>query len=1000
MNMKNINNKVKVITLFLLILSHLSYSQRKNIDKELILKTCGNQAVFNIDIRYGYQIGAPRLSKDLLNSMSNGVLKSNLNEGNTFIFQNELDYFWKNQGITFYSKVNKIKLNYKGNNLERDDWGFLNVFIDKIIADVYVGTKKINTVEIKARANLNTYMIGSESIGSGKIDLSKWLKTDNAETVNKFVQQGIELRNLQFILKCTNEEISVCNYLKKITEKKTDVQDQKFSNKINTIEKVETRDDLVTSNDRASNNQLEETTSISTEQDSKKNTSSQNIYNTQQANSYKAKKQQRYDQDWLNNELRKQKEIEQNSQYVTSQIENSVNTIFANIYREQQFNQKVKSLTTLSSYEFNPDVLLNEYSSKSQELETTYNQKKEDVVLWAANYLQQVNSGIDPYAKDAQLQKSLNEFASTLALNNRIKQIRKEEREKQEQLEKELEKRMTEIKNDVIDKLIKNKNNSYQSSLNVLDPQLESYYYKNYQYYDCMINSINRKFDHKSSDWLHPNCNSPSRPRIYRDLSSNSKSCLDAAKSKYKMSLRYNDKNFRRKSEQLVNSSLSYDNKNADAYYFKHEISVSPIDRYTYIKIANTLEPENTYIERSYNNEKESFTNWFFNAINSQNKGQINSVINNKFHLGLYSKDGLSAIEYSIKVDNSYALDLLIDNEIDKEKTLQLNGYNYFFYSVLNDSQECFDYFIKNGFKADFVPEGKGMDAINLACGSGAIEILKYLINEGYDLKHLIKNYFDNNMLSELKNLTFSYIENAVESNSDKDLNFLKDYYPEIYNENYKGLSVIEYLIKNNSNQVLSSFIKLGWKPESKEIINICFNNNADKCLDILIPYFSKKDFNNINGNLYHLAVDKNKPDLIKIIKKHDHNINYKNSEGNTPLTYSILESNETCAKAIINSKADLDLKNKKGWAPLHISVYMNQLNITKLLCEKGADVNLKGEKDFSPLHYAAMEDNFSICSYLVSVGANKNAKDDWKRTPLKIAKEKKHLDLYTILKE
>ncbi|KAJ4951083.1 hypothetical protein NE237_027915 [Protea cynaroides] len=79
----------------------------------------------------------------------------------------------------------------------------------------------------------------------------------------------------------------------------------------------------------------------------------------------------------------------------------------------------------------------------------------------------------------------------------------------------------------------------------------------------------------------------------------------------------------------------------------------------------------------------------------------------------------------------------------------------------------------------------------------------------------------------------------------------------------------------------------------------------------------------------------------------------------------------------LIDSGVSVNLKDSEGRTPLHWSVDRGHLNIVELLVSRNADVNAKDDEGHTSLHYAAICDREAIAEYLVKHDADINAKDN-----------------------
>ncbi len=136
------------------------------------------------------------------------------------------------------------------------------------------------------------------------------------------------------------------------------------------------------------------------------------------------------------------------------------------------------------------------------------------------------------------------------------------------------------------------------------------------------------------------------------------------------------------------------------------------------------------------------------------------------------------------------------------------------------------------------------------------------------------------------------------------------------------------------------------------------------------------------NGStLLFIAVEENKPDLVKFLLEKGAKTNVKDNQGFTPLNSSALQQVNNTAQQQANSVkiAEMLLKNgadpNLGKEPPIIQACLSRnFKLIKLLVEYGADVNIKAYPNGTPLRCSVHD--FQITELLISKGANVNAQD------------------------
>ena len=133
-----------------------------------------------------------------------------------------------------------------------------------------------------------------------------------------------------------------------------------------------------------------------------------------------------------------------------------------------------------------------------------------------------------------------------------------------------------------------------------------------------------------------------------------------------------------------------------------------------------------------------------------------------------------------------------------------------------------------------------------------------------------------------------------------------------------------------------------------------------------------------------HIATDINSTKIVKLLLKHNADINYKDLSGETPLHLAIIQEKVDLIKELLKSGADPDGKNVYRMTPLWRALKRNKMNIAEILLENGADINFPfGSRGETVLHHAAAKGKLEIVEFLLKHGANINAVTSKNGTPL-----------------
>jgi ankyrin repeat protein len=148
-----------------------------------------------------------------------------------------------------------------------------------------------------------------------------------------------------------------------------------------------------------------------------------------------------------------------------------------------------------------------------------------------------------------------------------------------------------------------------------------------------------------------------------------------------------------------------------------------------------------------------------------------------------------------------------------------------------------------------------------------------------------------------------------------------------------------------------------------------------------------------------HMAIDKSRPDIVKLLLSRGADANVKNGSGELgPLHVAAKQGRSEIIPILIAFGADLD--GKRGnfrFPPLSFAA---NAEVAETLINYGADVNLRNENGFTPLHLLAEQGYIEAAEVLLKHGADIDARDKWGKTPLHYASEYGQADMIAFLLE
>ena len=147
-------------------------------------------------------------------------------------------------------------------------------------------------------------------------------------------------------------------------------------------------------------------------------------------------------------------------------------------------------------------------------------------------------------------------------------------------------------------------------------------------------------------------------------------------------------------------------------------------------------------------------------------------------------------------------------------------------------------------------------------------------------------------------------------------------------------------------------------------------------------------------------AITFNRIERIKELALQPENFQITNIEGETPLTFAILQNNLNIIELLLELGANADFNNSFGLRPLSIAVKLDKLEAVKLLLKYGANITQSYESEISPLNIAVSENKSLIVEELLKNQLFGNQDMDYLLLLSKYAEENNFSKTHELLEE
>lgn len=175
-------------------------------------------------------------------------------------------------------------------------------------------------------------------------------------------------------------------------------------------------------------------------------------------------------------------------------------------------------------------------------------------------------------------------------------------------------------------------------------------------------------------------------------------------------------------------------------------------------------------------------------------------------------------------------------------------------------------------------------------------------------------------------------------------------------------------LTKLNAEQKAKLLFKYAYEGNLK-MVKAIINSEGEKC-DI---NFLDKDYN--SALMY--ALKGGKKEVVEYIAKRTERINSIDVKGITPLHLAVRKNRLDLVAVLVDNGANIIIRDKENRTVMFDAVAENNIEMICTLKLNGCDVNFYDKKGVSPLMYATWQTNRQMSMYeLIRLGANVNATD------------------------
>ncbi len=440
---------------------------------------------------------------------------------------------------------------------------------------------------------------------------------------------------------------------------------------------------------------------------------------------------------------------------------------------------------------------------------------------------------------------------------------------------------------------------------------------------------------------------------------------------------------------------------------YKYKNAIKYLEKLSNITLEKALKDRNIQLLKNLANKNIDFSNISLSDLIANNYSIefIEFFIDTGADVNAFSSEGFPPLTKASFVGNEKICQLLIDegadpSQQDVESATPLiiasqQGY-YAIVKILLDSGADINFQSNMAITALFQASAYGRDEIvSLLISKGAnvnienyegatplviaaqnnhIVICRQLIKAGADINHRMKNGYSALMLPSqngMIEIISMFIEYGIDIDmQDKDgdtplliaskngfidiVKLLINHNADIDHQNKNGDTALTLASYRNHQEIVKLLLDAKANPniqanDGSTALSFALQNNNKGLISLLIKSDAYKlpKLDKMNEMWDGICAQGNEAtELVEVLIKNGADINFRSSNGNTPLITAANYGHLEIVEILIKNGAVLDCQNVVGLTALHISAMRKFINIVKVLLEAGADTNIQDYED------------------------------------------------------
>ena len=349
----------------------------------------------------------------------------------------------------------------------------------------------------------------------------------------------------------------------------------------------------------------------------------------------------------------------------------------------------------------------------------------------------------------------------------------------------------------------------------------------------------------------------------------------------------------------------------------------------------------------------------FVDAFESGNIPLVKSLLNKGADINTENNYGGSALTVSLRNNRKTLAKFLIEKGIDIHKIERIPGEedepyykSAFIIATEQNDTEMMRLLLKKGAKISY-QSGCDDSPMSIASKNNNVEAIKLLIEMGADVNEKVREGHTPLLNAACYN-SLEVAKILIEEGAD-------------VNEKAYGRTALLWALGTGSEKTALLLIEKGADIFAKsEHTEYSFLNHED------------------GNSALHFASAQNLKNVVVLLVERGLDVNYKNSNGSTPLHVA----NSELVSLLVENGSNVNEKNNQGVTRLHRDAWDGKWDVVNYLLNNKASIDAISNEGETPLMYAIEEGEFKTVKLLLNKGANCNLKNIKGLSPLMIMVE------------